>query len=280
MEAKRSAKGVTLPRMAAVIPAVPAELPIIDHDHDRLAELEAVVDRGLHVFVDVGLALATIRDERLYRATHPTFKAYLAQRWGFGQQWAYGRMYVAQVALAIDAEHGPLPAGISVEAIRPLVPLLHRDGADAVAQAWAAVQDRYGDRHRPPSRTEVRAVLVERGLTTCAPEPERLPDTGQIGVSLERSLSRVAAVRAKLNGRLLPPAARQRLTEWATMARVLAAELDALADGRQVAARLAAVEGDADGDVICDRHGHVRDEHGVCRWCGRPDRPYSWQHGR
>jgi hypothetical protein len=259
----------------------PPSLPTIDHD--RLAELEAVVERGLRTFVEVGLALATIRDEQLYRATHSSFRAYLEQRWSVGQPWAYSRIYASRVALAISAEHGPLPAGVSPDALRALVPLLNREGPDAVAQAWGAVLDRHerhGAQRRPPSREQVRAALAERGLPTCAAEPERLPATGQIGVSLERSLARVAAVRAKLNGRLLPPAARQRLTEWATMARVLAAELDALADGRQVAVRLAAVEGEADGDVICDRHGHVRDERGVCRWCGRPDRPYGWQHGR
>jgi hypothetical protein len=133
----------------------PPSLPTIDHD--RLAELEAVVDRGLHVFVDVGLALATIRDEQLYRATHPTFKAYLAQRWGFGQQWAYGRMYVARVALAIDAEHGPLPAGISVEAIRPLVPLLHRDGPTP------------SRKHGPPSRTATGTATARRHAPRFAP---------------------------------------------------------------------------------------------------------------
>jgi hypothetical protein len=254
--------------VAAALTQVPPSLPTTDRD--RLTELEAVVDRGLQTFVEVGLALATIRDEQLYRATHSSFRAYLEQRWNVGQPWAYSRMYASQVALAITAEHGALPAGIALEALRPLVPLLNREGPDAVARAWSAVRDRHGAQHRPPSREQVRAVLVEQGWTTCAPEAERLPATGQIGVSLERSLTRVAAVRGKLNGRVLPPHGRHRLERWATLARVLAEELEALADGRAVAKRLAEVEGD---DELCDRHGHVRDEDGTCRWCGRADRP-------
>jgi hypothetical protein len=144
----------------------PPSLPTIDHD--RLAELEAVVERGLRTFVEVGLALATIRDEQLYRATHSSFRAYLEQRWSVGQPWAYSRIYASRVALAISAEHGPLPAGVSPDALRALVPLLNREGPDAVAQAWGAVLDRHerhGAQRRPPSREQVRAALAERGLT-------------------------------------------------------------------------------------------------------------------
>ena len=257
--------------MAATLTDVRHELPTTDRE--RLVELEAVVDRGLRTFVEVGLALATIRDEHLYRATHSSFKAYLRERWNFDQPFAYNRIYAAQVAVAISAEHGSLPAGISLEAMRALVPLLNRDGPDAVARAWGQVMERHGARPRPPSREQVRAVLVAQGLPTCAPERARLPETGQIGISLERAMVRVARVRAKLDGKLLAPPARQRLTEWATLARVLAEELDALADGRRVAARLAAAE--ADG--FCERHGHVRDGAGRCRWCGRMDGPASFQ---
>ncbi|HEX6762895.1 MAG TPA: hypothetical protein VF094_08855 [Gaiellaceae bacterium] len=45
----------------------------------RLAELEHVVEQGLQTFVEVGLALAEIRDGRLYRATHSTFAEYCDQ---------------------------------------------------------------------------------------------------------------------------------------------------------------------------------------------------------
>lgn len=50
---------------------------------DRLAELESVIERGVPTFMEVGRALAEIRDTRLYRETHPTFEAYCRDRWGF-----------------------------------------------------------------------------------------------------------------------------------------------------------------------------------------------------
>ena len=47
---------------------------------ERLAQCEATIRRGLHTFVEVGQALAEIRDSRLYRATHETFATYLDDR--------------------------------------------------------------------------------------------------------------------------------------------------------------------------------------------------------
>src|SRR5690242_5668470 len=47
----------------------------------QLAEHEAVIERGIKSFVEVGEALAAIRDQRLYRATHKSFDAYLDERW-------------------------------------------------------------------------------------------------------------------------------------------------------------------------------------------------------
>jgi hypothetical protein len=53
----------------------PAEIEILD-------QLEAIVQPGLGTYVDVGDALAEIRDRHLYRASHPSFEAYVRERWG------------------------------------------------------------------------------------------------------------------------------------------------------------------------------------------------------
>ena len=50
---------------------------------DRLAECEAVIERGQQTFIEVGQALMEIRDSRLYRETHATFEAYCNERWGW-----------------------------------------------------------------------------------------------------------------------------------------------------------------------------------------------------
>jgi hypothetical protein len=46
-----------------------------------LTRLEAVAQRGLGTYVQVGAVLAEIRDRHLYRDSHPSFEAYLRERW-------------------------------------------------------------------------------------------------------------------------------------------------------------------------------------------------------
>lgn len=66
----------------------------------RLVRLERTVDRAVEVAGKIaGEALATIRDEKLYRMTHHTFEDYVGERWGFSRRTAY-RMIEAATAAA------------------------------------------------------------------------------------------------------------------------------------------------------------------------------------
>jgi len=62
--------------------------PLTPQEADTLAAQEGVIARGLQTFYDVGSALATIRDERLYRADFGTFEDYCQERWGMTRQHA------------------------------------------------------------------------------------------------------------------------------------------------------------------------------------------------
>lgn len=64
----------------------------------RLATLEAIVERGLDTFVQVGLALAEIRDARLYKQRYGTFEAYCRERWGFSRSRGYRLIRAAELA--------------------------------------------------------------------------------------------------------------------------------------------------------------------------------------
>ena len=57
--------------------------PLALTNHSDLLMLEATIERGLGTFVEVGTALAAIRDGHLYRATHKTFEQYCRDRWDF-----------------------------------------------------------------------------------------------------------------------------------------------------------------------------------------------------
>lgn len=51
-------------------------------EQDELQRHEAVIERGLNIFVEVGNALTDIRDRRLYREQYGTFEDYCQGRWG------------------------------------------------------------------------------------------------------------------------------------------------------------------------------------------------------
>ena len=60
--------------------------PLTESEAKRLVELEAKISRSN---ADRGRALREIRDDRLYRATHPNFEAYLKQQWEMSRSRAY-----------------------------------------------------------------------------------------------------------------------------------------------------------------------------------------------
>jgi hypothetical protein len=71
-----------------------AEYPV---DQEALADCEAVIERGLAPFVEVGQALLRIREERLYRGTHKSFDDYCRERWQWSKGHANRQIEAAQV---------------------------------------------------------------------------------------------------------------------------------------------------------------------------------------
>ena len=55
----------------------------------KLPELEAIIDRGLASFIEVGNALIEIRDAKMYGKGYDTFEEYCDKRFGFTRQRAY-----------------------------------------------------------------------------------------------------------------------------------------------------------------------------------------------
>jgi hypothetical protein len=52
----------------------------------RLVALEQTIEQGRKTFVEVGIALAEIRDSRLYRSDFKTFEDYCREKWGWNRQ--------------------------------------------------------------------------------------------------------------------------------------------------------------------------------------------------
>jgi hypothetical protein len=98
-----------------------AKSPLDDGERERLKELEAIVDRGLQTFYEVGKALMEIQEKKLYRETHKTFVAYCRNRWGMGKSTAYRCISAAQVMENLSPIGDKIPKKESQ--VRPLAQL-------------------------------------------------------------------------------------------------------------------------------------------------------------
>lgn len=72
--------------------------PITLAESKRLIELEKIILDGEHTFIKVGIALAEIRDARLYKADYKTFEAYCIGKWGWTKQHCYRLIECAPIA--------------------------------------------------------------------------------------------------------------------------------------------------------------------------------------
>lgn len=120
-------------------------------DHARLEALETVIARGLQTFVEVGKALAEIRDRHLYRATHRTFDDYCRQRWEMDRTYAHRTIAAAKVA----ANLLPIGNAPTVESqTRPLVQL----PPDQQRKAWTIAVSMAKTEDRPVTAKDVQAA--------------------------------------------------------------------------------------------------------------------------
>lgn len=100
------------------------EDPLSDAEYADLEKLETRISKGLETFVDVGNALAEIRDRKLYRQYHASFAAYCETQWDMGKSHAYRLIDAAEVVTDLQTSpigDAPLPASESqARALKPL----------------------------------------------------------------------------------------------------------------------------------------------------------------
>ncbi|GIK39539.1 MAG: hypothetical protein BroJett011_33720 [Chloroflexota bacterium] len=80
---------------------------------NKLEILETVIEQGLQTFVEVGEALAEIRDSKLYRSQYDTFENYCRERWGISRPRAYELINAAEVVQNLSATADISPAPMS-----------------------------------------------------------------------------------------------------------------------------------------------------------------------
>jgi hypothetical protein len=85
--------------------------PVTLDESKRLIELEKVIEAGQQTFIEVGTALAEIRDARLYKADYKTFENYCVSKWGFRRAHAYRIIEAAGIAKYFSPNGGKSSGG-------------------------------------------------------------------------------------------------------------------------------------------------------------------------
>lgn len=123
-----------------------------DHDRERLAHCERLIETGVGAYFNMGLALREIQEHKLYRHEHSTFEEYLNARWGLKPSTAY-RCIGAAITTRALIDGGETEPPRKESQVRPLVGL---DESDA-REAWSAARDIAGGK-RPTARQVAEAV--------------------------------------------------------------------------------------------------------------------------
>lgn len=152
--------------------------PLSATETAELANAERVIALGLATFVQVGDALATIRDERLYRSSHVTFEAYARERWGMERTRAYQLIDAAEVTASLSTiVDTPKPANEAQA--RPLAKL--KSKPEEVAEAWGNAVEASGGK---PTASDValgalRPFMESDPGLTVADALRRMRDAGE-----------------------------------------------------------------------------------------------------
>lgn len=139
---------------------------VISMEESRdLTRLETIVASGLQTFVEVGEALAEIRDRKLYRIEHATFDDYLETKWRMSRSWACRQIQAAETVKLLPTGNKPM----TERQLRPLAKL----PPGARAEAWNAAVE--ASPTGTPTTKEVEAAVCER--TGEPPEPAEASKT-------------------------------------------------------------------------------------------------------
>lgn len=104
------------------------ELPLSETELAQLEACENTIRKGLCTFLEVGRSLAEIHDNRLYRVSHKSFKAYCREIWDLGKTTAEQKINGWKVVNLLE-EKMPAIAGIftNESQTRPLTRLKKMD---------------------------------------------------------------------------------------------------------------------------------------------------------
>lgn len=192
-------------------------LAAIAHSTD-LAHLEGIVERGRQTFMEVGLALARIRDARLWAGKYENFDAYCKDRWGWGSNYASKLMRASEVAVTLRDAGTIVPVETESQARE----LAKAGTPEEQADVWQEAVTR--SRGQVPTAATVRNVVEERKAKLSPREAL----TSSESVEWYTPPEYTAAAREVMGAIDLDPASCAEANEWIGAARFLTEADDGL----------------------------------------------------
>jgi len=153
------------------------EAPLSAMERSALTHAEAKIENGIKTFVEVGQALAEVREGCLYRETHSTFEAYCTQRWGLSRSLAYDTIAAAETVREMSAiADTPIPANVGQA--RELAGLPREHAAETMRAAHTATNGRPTARAIREAR-EITAESLAKGYVGQVPALQFFYDRGE-----------------------------------------------------------------------------------------------------
>ena len=179
----KPAQNEALARLKAAAPKVPAAIGKVDTLSDdeaiELLALEAVIAEGWNSFVQVGLALARIRDKELFRNEYESFPAYYRAKWQLEHSYVYYLIPAAQLYSELATTPG-VPKPEHESQLRPLLGV----PKESAAGAWKYAAELSGGR-------KITGRLVKRAIRELKLTPKPADDEKKL-VREKRSQHREA----------------------------------------------------------------------------------------
>lgn len=150
----------------------------VDEIRGELEACERTIERGLNTFIEVGLAIRQIRDNRLYRADYDTFEQYCRERWGWSRRHASRQIEAANTIELLKpelADEGLGPMGpINERQVRAIAPLAKEDPDEARA-VMDRIQKEHGDAATAKHTEQaVKEIKTAKAIRSQLPESVRV----------------------------------------------------------------------------------------------------------
>jgi len=131
------------------------ELLTID-ENTRLRHCEAVIEKSMNSFYEMGVALREIKDSKLYKEGFNTFEEYCSSKWGITRQT--GHQYIEASIVYENVSHGLQILPSNERQVRPLTKL---KDPELQQKVWQEVVLESNQSNEPITAKKVEQVVMK-----------------------------------------------------------------------------------------------------------------------